>query len=213
MSKFYIFFLLFFSFVFADTSRDIKIGENIVNMMCDKSKLSILKNTTPQDILKSGACKNLKMSDATKVSLFLSAKNHPISSSHYITVAKGAKCPVCGMFVEKYPKWVAKVTLNGKDLYFDGVKDMMKYLIYKGDFKFDRTKISSILVTDYYTLESINAKNAFYVVGSNVYGPMGHELIAFKTLQSANNFMKSHSGKKIVTYVQITQSLVQSLDD
>jgi nitrous oxide reductase accessory protein NosL len=105
------------------------------------------------------------------------------------------------------------VTLNGKDLYFDGVKDMMKYLIYKGDFKFDRTKISSILVTDYYTLESINAKNAFYVVGSNVYGPMGHELIAFKTIESANNFMKSHNGKKIVTYVQITQSLVQSLDD
>ncbi|MBD3794545.1 MAG: nitrous oxide reductase accessory protein NosL [Epsilonproteobacteria bacterium] len=212
MSKFYIFFLLFFSFAFADTLRDIKIGENIVNMMCDKSKLSILKSSTTQDILKSGACKNLKMSDATKVSLFLSAKNHP-TSSPYITVAKGAKCPVCGMFIEKYPKWVAKVTLNGKDLYFDGVKDMMKYLIYKGDFKFDRTKISSILVTDYYTLESINAKNAFYVVGSNVYGPMGHELIAFKDKASANNFMKSHSGKKIVTYAQITQPLVQSLDD
>ena len=38
-------------------------------------------------------------------------------------------CPVCGMFVAKYPLWVA--TLKWKDgalAHFDGAKDLFKYL-------------------------------------------------------------------------------------
>jgi len=37
--------------------------------------------------------------------------------------------------------------------------------------------IDSIYVTDYYNLTLIDGYQAFYVVGSNVYGPMGKELI------------------------------------
>jgi nitrous oxide reductase accessory protein NosL len=38
------------------------------------------------------------------------------------------KCPVCGMFVAKYPDWVAAfVFRDGSTVFFDGVKDMMKY--------------------------------------------------------------------------------------
>ena len=46
-----------------------------------------------------------------------------------IEVPEDAKCPVCGMFVSKYPKWVAQIKIK-MDIYhyFDGVKDMMKFL-------------------------------------------------------------------------------------
>ena len=38
------------------------------------------------------------------------------------------KCPVCGMFVAKYPDFVARISFkDGSYAFFDGVKDMMKY--------------------------------------------------------------------------------------
>ncbi len=40
-----------------------------------------------------------------------------------------------------------------------------------------REDIVTIAVTDYYNLQKIDAKQAFYVIGADVYGPMGHEFI------------------------------------
>ncbi|HHH40277.1 MAG TPA: nitrous oxide reductase accessory protein NosL, partial [Sedimenticola sp.] len=38
-------------------------------------------------------------------------------------------CPVCGMFVAKYPEWVATVLYrDGHAHHFDGAKDLFKYL-------------------------------------------------------------------------------------
>ena len=45
------------------------------------------------------------------------------------SIRSKAKCPVCGMFVNKYPKWTAVIeTSDGTNYYFDGVKDMMKFM-------------------------------------------------------------------------------------
>ena len=42
--------------------------------------------------------------------------------------SKQDKCPVCGMFVSKYPDWIAEVVYkDGKTVFFDGPKDMFKY--------------------------------------------------------------------------------------
>ena len=36
-------------------------------------------------------------------------------------------CPVCGMFVAKYPEWIAAVVFkDGHAHYFDGAKDMFQ---------------------------------------------------------------------------------------
>jgi nitrous oxide reductase accessory protein NosL len=116
------------------------------------------------------------------------------------------------MFVSKYPKWAAMMTIGGKTYYFDGVKDMMKYYIFDGDFPYARQAIEAMLVTDYYTLEAFDAKHAYYVSGSDVYGPMGHELIPFKTLESAQTFKREHHGKKILRFEEITDTTVMRLD-
>ena len=36
--------------------------------------------------------------------------------------------------------------------------------------------ITGIHVTEYYDVELIEARSAYYVIGSDVLGPMGHEL-------------------------------------
>ncbi|MEW8383487.1 MAG: nitrous oxide reductase accessory protein NosL, partial [Candidatus Thiodiazotropha taylori] len=38
-------------------------------------------------------------------------------------------CPVCGMFVAKYPEWIGTVLYkDGHAHHFDGAKDLFKYL-------------------------------------------------------------------------------------
>lgn len=128
---------------------------------------------------------------------------------------KSDRCPVCGMFVYKYPKWVAQIVFkDGSSHFYDGAKDMFKH--YFDVSKYTPGKKSSdvthMYVTDYYEVELIEAKTAFYVLGSNILGPMGHELLPFKDQESAQEFLEDHRGKSIVRFQQVTLPLVMSLD-
>jgi copper chaperone NosL len=140
-------------------------------------------------------------------------KRHDISlKPQKIEVPHDAKCPVCGMFVHKYPKWAASITtIDNKTHYFDGVKDMIKF--YFEPHKYQKSKqIKSAKVTDYYTLESIDAKASWFVMSSNVYGPMGHELIAFDSKKKAKKFISTYGGK-LITFRKIDLRVIKSLDE
>ena len=129
---------------------------------------------------------------------------------HYpsLSVTKKQKCPVCGMFLYKYPRWVSVIVYdNGKKLYFDGLKDLLKYY-----FK-DPKHVAGLYTRDYYTQETIAAKDAYFVIGSDVYGPMGREFIAFKNKESARHFLMDHRGKKILPFDAIDEALVYKLDE
>jgi len=125
------------------------------------------------------------------------------------------KCPVCGMFVAKYPDWVAALVFSdGSTVFFDGVKDMMKYYFNMAKYVPGKTAadIRAIHVTDYYRLEPIDGRQAFYVAGSDVYGPMGRELIPFEKEAEAREFMKDHKGKSVLPFDKIDLPLVMGLD-
>ncbi|TNF45146.1 MAG: hypothetical protein EP216_00675 [Epsilonproteobacteria bacterium] len=193
-------------------------GEKIALKLCDEQKLSHIKSKNLQEILQEieiiQPCITLKKRNKEALAYFIMAGQSE-STKHVksqIEVPKEIKCPVCGMFVAKYPKWAARIEADTKNYYFDGVKDMMKFYIFDVDFPFNRDKITHIEVTDFYTLEAIDAKEAFYVVGSDVYGPMGNELIPFLTKDAAENFMRDHRGEKILHFNDITPQLVMGLD-
>ena len=125
------------------------------------------------------------------------------------------KCPVCGMFVAKYPDWVAAIAFaDGSTVFFDGVKDMLKYYFNMAKYAPGKTTadIQTIHVTDYYRLEPVDGRRVFYVAGSDVYGPMGKELIPFEKEAEAQEFMKDHKGKAVLPFGQIDLSLVMGLD-
>jgi nitrous oxide reductase accessory protein NosL len=125
------------------------------------------------------------------------------------------KCPVCGMFVAKYPDWAAAFTFkDGTRVFFDGVKDMMKYYFNMSKYAPGKTAadIQAIHVTDYYRLEPMDGRKAFYVAGSDVYGPMGKELIPFEKEAEAREFMKDHKGKTVLPFDKIDLPLVMGLD-
>jgi len=125
------------------------------------------------------------------------------------------KCPVCGMFVTKYPDWVAQIIFrDGSYAVFDGAKDLFKY--YFNLKKYNPAKrseeIASLYVMDYYGLTLIDGFRAFYVMGSNIYGPMGRELIPTTKEEEAKEFLRDHAGKRILKFKEITPELVRSLD-
>jgi nitrous oxide reductase accessory protein NosL len=127
----------------------------------------------------------------------------------------GDKCPVCGMFIAKYPDWTAEIIFSdGSVVFFDGVKDMLKYYfnLKKYNPRKAQADIRSIFVMDYYALEFIDGRKGFYVSGSDTYGPMGKELIPFEKETQAQEFMKDHKGKTVLPFGQIDLSLVMGLD-
>lgn len=120
------------------------------------------------------------------------------------------------MLVAKYPHWIATIVYqDGHAHHFDGAKDMFKFWFDPPKYAagHSREMMARISVTDYYNLQPVDAKTALYVVGSDVLGPMGHELVPLATQADAEDFMKEHKGKRILRFDQVTQELPFRLDD
>jgi nitrous oxide reductase accessory protein NosL len=132
------------------------------------------------------------------------------------TPSQKDKCPVCGMFVSMFPDWNARIEFKDATYAtFDGAKCMFKYYLnMKRDNptknKEDMTVTS---VKDYNSITSIDARQAFFVIWSDVYGPMGHEPIPFEKETDAKKFLKEHKGKKILRFKDINPNLIKSLDN
>ena len=160
------------------------------------------------DIKEKHICSKLSAKYSEALAIYLWDKRSHREELPKLTVTKKDKCPICGMYLHYYPTWVTRITYSDKKVYsFDGIKDMLKYY-----FKHQKG-IKSIWIQDYYTLKTLDARKAFYVIGSDVYGPMGHELIGFATLKSAKNFSLDHKGKDILSFREITPKVVRSLDE
>ncbi len=189
------------------------MGKKIFAKKC-KGKIDLDKfnavNELKVAIRDNNICKNINEKQLHAVTIYLWDNRRVKKSNYDIKISKQDKCPVCGMFVYKYPKWVAQIVYRDKNrLSFDGVKDMMKFYFNRTKYgkyeTFTRENISQILVIDYYTQEVIDARDAYFVIGSDVKGPMGDELIPFKDESSAKSFLKDHNGKKIVRFSEISE--------
>jgi len=124
-------------------------------------------------------------------------------------------CPVCGMFVAKYPEWVATLVFrDGKAEHFDGAKDLFKYLLDLAKYAPGRSRddIAALVVTEYYGLTRIDPRQAWFVIGSDVLGPMGHELVPLASAADAEEFMSDHRGTQILRFDDVTTQLLPQLD-
>jgi hypothetical protein len=119
------------------------------------------------------------------------------------------------MFVVKYPAWTATAHFkDGTVSYYDGPKDMFSHYFNTARYTpgKNQSDIAALAVKEYYSLAVIDAKAAFFVIGSDVHGPMGHELIPFRSEKDALAFKLDHKGKRILRFNEITRQTVQSLN-
>ncbi len=125
-------------------------------------------------------------------------------------------CPVCGMFPARYREWLATIVfMDGAAAHFDGAKDAFKFWLDMA--RYDtrghaRADVRAFGVTAYYSTEMVDARQALYVIGSDVLGPMGHELIPHPDMQDAREFMKDHRGRAIVRFSDVDMRMLEGLD-
>ena len=123
-------------------------------------------------------------------------------------------CAVCGMLVARHPEWLAQVVYeDGSEAFFDGPKDLFEYLLDPERYAPARrgVAVTAVLVTSYYEGAATPARQAYYVVGSDVAGPMGAELVPHRTKDDAEEFARDHHGKRIVRFDDVTRELLDDL--
>lgn len=119
------------------------------------------------------------------------------------------------MFVSRYPDWVAELLFtDGSRAVFDGARDLFRYLLDSRQFGGTKgpSDVAMVFVTDYYTLEPIDGRAAFYVIGSDVYGPMGEELVPFASRADAEEFRRDHGGRRVLAFDEVEPELPGLLD-
>jgi nitrous oxide reductase accessory protein NosL len=124
-------------------------------------------------------------------------------------------CAVCGMYVPNFPDWAAVITFqDGTQAWFDGPKDLFTYLLDLPRYapKRKAAEIASVQVKDYYGLKHIDGRKASFVVGSDVLGPMGKELVPFATEASAREFLKDHHGSRVLAFPEVTPATLKGLE-
>jgi len=206
---------LLFGTEFSQAQKEKKIypmGEKIYTKKCRVIDASTYKDyqALQNAIKKEALCDSLSSSHLKVVSIYLWDKthlHHKQKTYPKLTATKKEKCPVCGMFLYKYPEWISRINYSEKSYGFDGIKDLMKFYFE------NQTNIEEILVQDYYTQETLEAREAYFVTGSDVYGPMGNELLAFRDKKSAQRFMIDHRGKELLRFEEITVQKVYKLDE
>ncbi len=197
----------------AEEKKVYQVGKNVYEKMCQQT-LDLQSYATVEALKKSikddNVCKPLKEEHFEALIAYLwevKRVSWHVETEEKIEVNKDEKCPICGMFVYKYPKWATQIFYKQMHFSFDGVKDMMKYYFQ------NKQNIEKILVTDYYSQKAIDAQKAYFVLGSDIYGPMGAELIPFEKESDAKSFYADHQAKQIVQFKEITAQEIEKLDE
>ena len=142
----------------------------------------------------------------------------------------GQKCPVCSMIVGgpegqgvtvSYRKGrvvgfggvAATVFKDGKVVGFDGARCLFVYNSIPSKYGVDVADMKDQFVSDFLSKKMIKVEDAFLVLGSNVKGRMGYEMIPFTNKQEASKFASTHDGKWIVQLHSIVRGKQSKKED
>ena len=125
-----------------------------------------------------------------------------------------SRCPVCGMLVGPHLDWLAQIVrADGEVLFFDGAKDLFRFLLDpERQPPAESPREDAVLfVTSYYDRKPIRARDAQFVIGSDVLGPMGAELIPHPDREAAEEFRRDHGGSAVLGFHEITREILSQL--
>ncbi len=133
-----------------------------------------------------------------------------------IEVKKTDRCLIRQVEIYKHPTWIASASTRSKTVYFSSPKSMFEYYFqpirWTSVGAINSKDILSLKVTDYNTLDAIDAKKAFYVYGSNRTSVGGDDLPAFATKKSAETFAQKYNGKRVLAFDEISLALVNLIN-
>jgi copper chaperone NosL len=99
-----------------------------------------------------------------------------------------SRCRECGMRVDGDPRFLAGANLDGRELLFDTPKCLFRFLASE-----DGRRAEEAWAVEYYSGERRALRELRFVVGSDVLGPMGDDLIPVG--EHAERFARDHGGR------------------
>ena len=125
-----------------------------------------------------------------------------------------ARCPVCGMYPARYPRWAAQIIFrDGATHFFDSPVDLFGFMngVGRHSSPYIAEEAAASFVTDFDGGGWIDARAAFYVHGSDALGPMrGPDLPAFARREAADAFARAHGGR-VRASTALTPELIRPL--
>lgn len=141
-----------------------------------------------------------------------------ISVKETVKIPKDAKCLIRKTEVYKHPEWASIIVVkkDNQKIYFSSPKSMFEFYFETPrwpEYEIKEDKDIEIYVTDYNTLETIYAKEAYYVYGSKKTSPAGDDLPAFSTKKDANAFSILNGGTRVFHFSDIPHGLINLLNN
>lgn len=132
------------------------------------------------------------------------------------TVSETERCPVCGMYPARFPRWQAQVVLSsGERLSFDSLIEVFRYQA-----KYPTLNIADLYVSDYGDPSDprrdiphtwLPASEALFVIGTALKGPMNDPALpAFASAEAAQKLIQG-THAKIIHFSEFTTELKQQV--
>ncbi len=123
----------------------------------------------------------------------------PLDHANRMHLSRTDRCPVCAMRPIKYPRFAAAVRLqDGTTYYFCSAGCMLKAWlrpdVFLGAGPAERDKA---VAQDYFSGQPLDARDAYWVSGSDVIGPMGPALIPLHRSTHVDAFRRRHGGTHV----------------
>ena len=122
--------------------------------------------------------------------------------------APDTRCAVCGMYPARYPENKCQLsTAKGETHHFCSSHCLVSFIAEPKQFIETTAKIKSVWVTIPEEQSYEYAMGLYYVVGSNIMGPMGKEAVPYRNKVMANT-VAGKQGGQVVRFKELTPLLL-----
>jgi copper chaperone NosL len=127
-------------------------------------------------------------------------------------VSEGDLCPVTGRPIPASSPWTAAVTLrDGRAYYLLSPRALARgYLHAREAFRVEQSAIVRLLVTDYTSGKPIDARRAYFLLGTKVIGPRGPDLIVVDSDEGAKRLQREREGR-VLRLSDLTRDLLRTM--
>ncbi len=124
-----------------------------------------------------------------------------------VTIEARKQCPLCGMYPARYPMFNCQILFkDGSYEAFDSAAGLLVYLHFPEKTGMEPKPAAKIYFKDYVKESWIEADKAFFVVGSEIMGPMGVEFLPVDGKPAAEELKKREKGKEIIHFGMINRA-------
>ena len=126
--------------------------------------------------------------------------------SQPIKIEPHKACPLCGMYPARYPQFNCQIVFeDGSYEAFDSAVGLLVYLLFPDNTGIKLKPLARIYFKDYLKEGWLEAGKTFFVIGSEIMGPMGVEFLPVDSQQAAEELKKQANGKDVIHYTMINR--------